>query len=132
MKLLTFYLMTLLGNVLWLVLGGLLVSVIYLIVGFLFCVTIIGIPFGIQLFKLAGLAFSPFGKEVTTKPGQPGCLSVAMNVIWVLVGWWEIAALHLIFGIICYITVIGIPFGNQHMKLMILSLTPFGVTYQRK
>ncbi|MBQ6576635.1 MAG: YccF domain-containing protein [Bacteroidales bacterium] len=122
--------MSLLGNILWLILGGILVSAIYLIVGLLFCLTIIGIPFGLQLFKLAGLAFCPFGKDVKTKPGEPGCLSVVMNLLWIVLGWWEIAAIHLVFGIICCVTIIGIPFGIQHFKLMLLSLTPFGVTYE--
>jgi len=122
--------MSLLGNILWLVLGGALVAAIYIIVAILFCLTIIGIPFGLQLFKLAGLALWPFGKDVKTKPGEPGCLSVTMNVLWILLGWWEIAAIHLFFGILCCITIIGIPFGKQHFKLMLLSATPFGVTYE--
>ena len=102
------------------VLGGALVAGIYVIVGLLFCITIIGIPFGIQLLKLAGLALWPFGKDVKTKPGEPGCLSVVMNVLWILLGWWEIALVHLFFGI----------FGKQHFKLMLLGATPFGVTYE--
>ncbi|MBQ8071211.1 MAG: YccF domain-containing protein [Bacteroidales bacterium] len=122
--------MSFLGNILWLVLGGALVAGIYVIIGLLFCITIIGIPFGVQLLKLAGLALWPFGKDVKTKPGEPGCLSVVMNVLWILLGWWEIALVHLFFGILCCITIIGIPFGKQHFKLMLLGATPFGVTFQ--
>ncbi|MBR6415623.1 MAG: YccF domain-containing protein [Bacteroidales bacterium] len=122
--------MSFLGNILWLVLGGALVAGIYVIIGLLFCITIIGIPFGVQLLKLAGLALWPFGKDVKTKPGEPGCLSVVMNVLWILLGWWEIALVHLFFGILCCITIIGIPFGKQHFKLMLLGATPFGVTYE--
>ncbi|MBR1435940.1 MAG: YccF domain-containing protein [Bacteroidales bacterium] len=122
--------MSFLGNILWLVLGGALVAGIYVIIGLLFGITIIGIPFGVQLLKWAGLALWPFGKDVKTKPGEPGCLSVVMNVLWILLGWWEIALVHLFFGILCCITIIGIPFGKQHFKLMLLGATPFGVTFQ--
>ena len=88
------------GNILWLILGGILVAIIYFIVGLLMCITIIGIPFGIQLFKLGGYALWPFGHELVDKPGEPGCLSIIMNLLWILLGWWEIAIIHLVFGLI--------------------------------
>lgn len=114
------------GNILWLVLGGLLVALVYYIVGLLMCITIVGIPFGVQLFKLGTCALWPFGHELVDGPGQPGCLSVVMNLIWILAGWWEIAVLHLLFGLICCITIVGIPFGLQHFKMALASIFPFG------
>ena len=115
-----------LGNILWLVLGGFIISLIYFIVGLLLCITIIGIPFGVQLFKLGIYATWPFGREMQYGPNQPGCLSTVMNLIWVLLGWWEIAILHGIFGLICCVTIIGIPWGVQHFKMAIGALFPFG------
>ena len=99
--------MNFLGNILWLVLGGLLIALIYYFVGLLMCITIIGIPFGIQLFKLGTYALWPFGKELVDGPNQPGCVSIVMNLIWILVGWWEIALIHLGFGIVFCLTIVG-------------------------
>ena len=115
-----------LGNILWLILGGLIVAIIYFIVGLLLCITVIGIPFGVQLFKLGGYALWPFGREMIFRPNEPGCLSLVMNVLWILLGWWEIAAIHLAFGLICCITIIGIPWGLQHFKMAIGAIFPFG------
>lgn len=115
-----------LGNLLWLILGGLLVAVLYVLVGLVMCITIIGIPFGIQLFKLGSWALWPFGRELVDAPGEPGCLSIAMNVIWLLLGWWEIALVHLFFGLLLCITIVGIPWGVQHLKMALGSLIPFG------
>lgn len=118
--------MKFLGNILWLVLGGLLIALFYYIVGLLMCVTIIGIPFGVQLFKLGTYAMWPFGNEIQYREGEPGCLSVVMNLIWILLGWWEVAILHLVFGVICCVTIIGIPWGLQHFKMALASISPFG------
>ena len=118
--------MKFLGNLLWLVLGGFLVAMYYWIVGLLTCITIIGIPFGMQLFKMAGLALWPFGHDVTPGPNDTGCLTILMNVIWILVGGIEIALAHISLGIVFCITIIGIPFGIQHFKMSILALFPFG------
>ena len=89
-------------------------------------ITIIGIPFGIQTLKLGLLALWPFGKKVTTIESESGCISILMNVIWILFGGIWIAASHLVFGLLLFITIIGIPFGRQHFKLALLALTPFG------
>lgn len=118
--------MKFLGNVLWFVLGGFIVSLYYFIVGLLFCITIIGIPFGAQLIKMAGFALWPFGRNVMPDTNDGGCLAIVMNVIWILVGGIEIAMLHLFFGVVLCITVIGIPFGLQHFKMALLALMPFG------
>ena len=118
--------MNFLGNILWFVLGGFIVSLYYFIVGVLFCITIIGIPFGLQLIKLAGFALWPFGHEIQPDTNDGGCLSIIMNVIWILVGGIEIATIHLTFGAFLCITIIGIPFGLQHFKMALLALVPFG------
>lgn len=118
--------MKLLGNILWFVLGGFLVSLYYFVVGVLFCITIIGIPFGLQLIKLAGFALWPFGHDIQSDTNDGGCLSIIMNVIWILVGGVEIAMLHLTFGAFLCLTIVGIPFGLQHFKMALLALIPFG------
>lgn len=119
--------MSLLGNVLWIVLGGgIILFLEYLLAGFILCCTIIGIPFGIQCIKLSFLALLPFGKEIRNSKKATGCLTTAMNLIWILIGGILIAVTHLIFAAICAITIIGIPFAKQHMKLTTLSLVPFG------
>ena len=118
--------MKIIGNILWLILGGILISLYYALVGLLFCLSIIGIPFGLQLFKMAGFALWPFGREVVSGPNDAGCLSILMNIIWILCGGIEIAILHVWFGIIFCITIIGIPFGLQHFKMALLALVPFG------
>jgi uncharacterized membrane protein YccF (DUF307 family) len=118
--------MKFLGNIIWLVFGGILISIEYLISSLILMATIVGIPFGIQTLKLAVLALWPFGTEVRMKPGNQGCLSTIMNVIWIFIGGIWISLTHLVFGILFAITIIGIPFGLQHFKLASLALTPFG------
>ncbi len=118
--------MKFLGNLLWLILGGLLTAMMYWVVGLMMCVTIIGIPFGVQLFKIGVLALWPFGHELVPKSDSGGCLQVVFNLVWILLGWWEIALTHLSFGIILCCTVVGIPWGLQHFKLAIGSISPFG------
>lgn len=118
--------MKFIGNILWLVLGGLLVALYYFLVGLLFCITIVGIPFGYQLLKMGVFALWPFGSEVQSDTNDGGCLSIIMNVIWILVGGIEIAMIHVTFGLICCITIIGIPFGIQHFKMALLAFLPFG------
>jgi len=120
--------MKVLGNILWLLAGGLVISVIYFIIGLLYCITIIGIPFGYQLWKFGVFSLWPFGHEVTEKSDSTGCLSIAFNLIWIATGWWGIAVMHLVFGLICCITIVGIPFGMQHFKMAWYSLIPFGRT----
>lgn len=118
--------MRFLGNLLWLILGGLLVSLYYFIVGLVFCITIVGIPFGIQLMKMAQFALWPFGRDIRSGDNDGGCLFILMNVIWILVGGIEIASIHVTFGLFCCITIVGIPFGIQHFKMALLALIPFG------
>jgi uncharacterized membrane protein YccF (DUF307 family) len=116
-----------LGNLLWIFLGGgILISLGYLIGGLVLCLTIVGIPFGLQLFKLAGLALFPFGREVNTTGSAGGLLSILMNVLWWVFGGVEVAIVHLVLALILAVTVVGLPFAKQHLKLLQLALVPFG------
>lgn len=114
------------GNIIWLVFGGFLIFLEYLIASFIMCITIIGIPFGLQTFKLATLALWPFGKDIKESNGSSGCLSILMNILWIIVGGIWICLTHLIVGILFAVTIIGLPFAYQHFKLAGLALTPFG------
>lgn len=118
--------MSFLGNVIWLVFGGLLIFFEYLVGGLVLCLTIIGIPFGLQSFKLAQVALWPFDQKIEMQDWAPGCLSTIMNIIWLIVAGFWIALTHLFFGILLGITIIGIPWAKQHFKLMSLAITPFG------
>ena len=112
-----------LGNILWFVLGGFVSGMAWIVAGLLWCITIVGIPIGVQCFKLAGLSFLPFGKEVRYEGGG---VSFIVNVLWFLFSGLELALLNALLGLVCYITVIGIPFGVQYFKIAKLSLAPFG------
>ncbi|HMM03121.1 MAG: YccF domain-containing protein [Dysgonomonas sp.] len=114
------------GNIIWVLFGGFMIALEYFIAGFLMMITIIGIPFGIQSFKLGILALWPFGSKVVDDKSSIGCLSLVMNIIWIIIGGFWIALTHLFWGIIFCITIIGIPFGKQHFKLIHLALFPFG------
>lgn len=115
-----------LGNVIWVVFGGFVIAIEYVVGSIALMVTIIGIPFGIQSLKLAELALWPFGKRIKHKESTTGCISFLMNIIWFFVGGLPIILTHLLFSVLFYITIIGIPFGHQHFKLMRLALSPFG------
>jgi uncharacterized membrane protein YccF (DUF307 family) len=118
--------MRILGNILWLILGGIITALEYFISSILLMITIIGIPFGIQTLKLGVLALWPFGKTTVQSNRSSGCLYIIFNIIWIFIGGIWIALSHIVFGLILYITIIGIPFGNQHFKLASLALMPFG------
>ncbi len=118
--------MSLLLNVIWLILGGFIVVIAYLLGGILLCLTIIGIPFGIACFKLAGLALAPFGREIREKEPPGGAVSVIMNVIWIILPGLELAIFHLLMALVLAITIIGLPLAAQHLKMVRLALLPFG------
>jgi uncharacterized membrane protein YccF (DUF307 family) len=123
--------MSVLGNILWILLGGgIFLFFEYLFGGLILCLTIIGIPFGVQSIKLSLLALLPFGKEIVHTQSSAGCLSTFLNIIWILFAGIAIAATHLVFGVLCAITIIGIPFAKQHLKLAAFALTPFGHTFR--
>lgn len=112
-----------LGNLLWFIFGGFLSGLSWFLAGILWCITIIGIPVGLQCFKFASLSLFPFGKEVVYGGGAG---SLILNIIWLIVSGLPLALEHLVFGVVLCITVIGIPFGMQQFKLAKLALMPFG------
>jgi uncharacterized membrane protein YccF (DUF307 family) len=118
--------MNLVGNLIWLIFGGLVSAVGYCIGGFVLCCTVIGIPFGLQCFKMAGFVLWPFGRKAVTNPSSSGTISVFLNIIWIVFGGVWLALTHIAFGILLFITIIGIPFARQHFKLVEISLMPFG------
>lgn len=118
--------MSLIGNIVWLIFGGLLMSVSYFILGLAYCITIIGIPVGVQLFKLGMLSLFPFGHDIVDKGGAMGCWPLFLNIFWIVFGGLEMALTHLAIGLLFCITIVGIPFGLQHFKLAMLALMPFG------
>ena len=111
------------GNLLWLLCGGLISSLCWMIAGLLWCVTVAGIPIGVQCFKFARLALMPFGKEVAY---EGGAISFLVNVAWLFLSGVELALIHFVLGALLCVTVIGIPFGRQFFKFAKLSLAPFG------
>jgi uncharacterized membrane protein YccF (DUF307 family) len=118
--------MSLLGNLIWLIFGGLLAGLGYIVGGLLLCLTIVGIPFGVQSIKLGMATFAPFGKEVVGGEHANNPLRVIFNVVWLVLFGWEIAIAHLISALVLAITIVGIPFAKQHIKLIPLALFPFG------
>ena len=112
-----------LGNIIWIITGGLVTALGWVLAGLIFYITIVGIPLGRQCFKFASLTLAPFGTEITYGGGAP---SLIANIIWlVLSGLWEALAYLVLGGLWC-ITIVGIPFGLQCFKLAKLSLLPFG------
>ena len=118
--------MRILGNLIWLIFGGLVTAIEYFVASLLLFITVIGIPFGLQTLKIAELTLWPFGKDTQTMEHSSGCLSTLMNIIWILIGGIWISLTHIVFGILLAITIIGIPFAKQHFKLAALALAPFG------
>lgn len=116
----------LLGNIIWLLFGGLIAAFGYFFGGLILCITIVGIPFGIQCFKLGMFMLWPFGKEAVSTSNSSGCLSVILNILWLLWAGLGIAVMHVIFGCLLFITIIGIPFARQHFKMVEVALLPFG------
>jgi uncharacterized membrane protein YccF (DUF307 family) len=118
--------MNLLGNIIWLIFGGFLAGLGYIMGGLLLCLTIIGIPFGVQAMRLGVATFAPFGKSVVPTSRSQGCLPLTFDIIWILLFGWEIALAHLTSAVLLGITIIGIPFAIQHLKLIPVALFPFG------
>ena len=117
--------MKFIGNLLWFIFGGIIMGMSWAIAGLLWCVTIIGIPWGVQCFKFAKLCFFPFGKDVELGGGVG---SLLLNIIWLMISGLPLALEALVIGCIFCVTIIGIPFGKQCFKLAKLSLMPFGAT----
>lgn len=118
--------MSILGNLLWILLGGFFIFIEYMISGIALCITIIGIPFGFQCFKLAVLSLVPFGREIVDRPTGSGFLRTIFNILWFFIGGIWICLTHLILALLLGITIIGLPFAKQHAKMATLALAPFG------
>lgn len=118
--------MNLFGNILWWIFGGLESAIGYFTGGIALCMTIVGIPAGIQVFKLGLLCLLPFGSSVVPSGGGAGCLYAVFNIIWLIFGGLYSCLCHLFFGALLAITIIGLPFARQHFKLAGLVLAPFG------
>jgi uncharacterized membrane protein YccF (DUF307 family) len=118
--------MSLFGNIIWFIFGGIFIFCGYVIGGIALCMTIIGIPWGFQCFKLAIYALFPFGSDTRRTDDNDSSLNLIMNIIWLIFGGLWVAIHHLIWGLFLSITIIGLPFGLQHFKMMRLAFTPFG------
>ena len=111
-----------LSNVIWILLGGIWLWLAWCICGIVLCITIIGIPFGVQCFKVAGVSLLPYGKQVITDYSK----HPIANVLWLVILGWEMALFHLFIGVLNCITIIGIPRGIQCFKITKMALFPFG------
>jgi uncharacterized membrane protein YccF (DUF307 family) len=125
--------MRLLGNIIWVIFGGFEMAVGWLLAGLVMVVTIIGIPWARSCFTIALLALWPFGRRAVNRRDAgvddlgTGPLGLLGNIVWFVLGGWWLALGHLFMGLLFFITIIGIPFGMQHMKLARLSLAPVGM-----
>ncbi|MDX1412931.1 MAG: YccF domain-containing protein [Candidatus Promineifilaceae bacterium] len=117
--------MSLIGNIIWLIFGGFIAGVGYILGGLLLMLTIIGIPFGLKSIRLGTATLTPFGKRVVEVDSSGGCLQLLFTIIWIVLFGWEIAVAHLISAGILAITIVGIPFAKQHIKLIPVALFPF-------
>ena len=118
--------MSLIGNVVFFVFGGFLIFIGYVLGGILLCLTIIGIPFGLMCFRLAGSVIAPFGREVRETEPPGGILTLIMNIIWIILPGLELAIMHLVLALLFALTIIGFPIAVQHVKLVPMALLPFG------
>ena len=122
--------MNFLGNLVWLIFGGFLAGLGYILGGLLTCLTIVGIPFGAQAIKLGAATMTPFGREIAVAEESGGFWETLFNILWAVFFGWEIAVAHLVHGLLLAITIIGLPFAKQHFKLIPLALFPFGKELQ--
>ncbi|GAB4150094.1 MAG: YccF domain-containing protein [Cyanobacteria bacterium J069] len=123
--------MSLLGNIIWLIFGGFLTGLGYIVGGLLLCLTIVGIPFGVQAIKLGTATMTPFGRTIVEDRNPNSTLKTVLNVVWIILFGWEIALAHLAHAALLAITIIGLPFATQHIKLIVLALFPFGRSFQK-
>ena len=122
--------MRLILNLLWLLFGGLFSALGWVITGCLWCISVVGIPVGLQCFKFAKISLSPFGKEITYD--EDGGVSSLLNILWIVFGGIEMAIGNALIGAILCITIVGIPWGKQYFKIAKLSLMPFGARVEQK
>lgn len=122
--------MSFIGNLIWLIFGGIIAAILWFVAGLILCVTIVGLPFGLQCLKIAGFVLWPFGSDVEI--GNFGVGGLLFNILWIVLFGWEFAVAHLVIGAIFCVTFVGIPFGLQHFKFAQLGLMPFGARIYRR
>ena len=118
--------MNILGNIIWWIFGGLESAIGYFTGSLSMAVTIIGIPAALQTFKLGLYCLWPFGSTIRKSESSIGCISIPLNIIWLIFGGLWAWLVHIFFGVLLCITIIGIPFGTRHFKMAGLALMPFG------
>lgn len=118
--------MKILGNLIWLIFGGFEAAIGYFTASLALAITIIGLPWAFQTFKLGLFCLWPFGAKIEKADCPTGCLVLPLNILWIIFGGFFAFLCHLIFGLLLCITIIGIPWGKQHFKMSSLSLAPFG------
>ncbi len=118
--------MRFLGNIVWLIFGGLESAFGYFTASLAIAVTIVGLPWAWQTFKIGLLCLWPFGSEVRRSESPDGCITVPLNILWIIFGGLWSWICHIFFGILLCITIVGIPWGRQHFKMSRLALAPFG------
>lgn len=118
--------MRIIGNLLWWLFGGLEAAIGYFTGSLAIACTIIGIPVALQTFKIELLCLWPFGAEVKDTESPTGCIRIPLNLLWIIFGGLMAWIMHIFFGLLLFITIIGIPFAKQHFKMAKLSLAPFG------
>lgn len=129
--------MRLILNILWFVLGGWVSGLLWILSGLLLAITIIGLPWALAAFRIAGFSAWPFGRQVVSRAdlGESdlgtGPFGLLLNIIWFVLGGWYLAIHHIVLGVGLCVTIIGIPFGLQHLKLAVISLAPVGKTVVR-
>ncbi len=117
--------MTLLLNLLWFIFGGWISTLLWLLAGVVLAVTVIGLPWAPSAFRIAGFTAFPFGRQAISR-AYGGDVDLVLNVVWfVFAGWW-LALHHLVLAVMLGVTLIGIPFAIQHLKLAIVSMAPVG------
>lgn len=121
--------MSCIGNLIWIILGGFWNFILWTFIGILWCITIIGIPIGLQCFKMARITFAPFGKEIYREKDS---FKTIINIIWIVLGGFQLAIMHLISAFLLAITIVGIPFAIQQLKFAELALMPFGARIVKK
>ena len=117
-----------LGNILWFALAGAWLALGYAMCGVLLCLTLIGIPFAVQAFKLAWFSLWPFGRKLAPAAGSGGLLETVVNLLWLVLFGWGLFVAHVVAGLLLRLTVVGIPFGVKAFELSVLALLPFGKT----
>lgn len=126
--------MNLILNILWFVLGGFISGTLWMLAGLLLLLTVVGAPWAAAAFRIGRFSYAPFGRRTVPRAGPDlgtGCLGALLNVVWLVLGGWYLAIMHITLGAGLCLTVIGIPFGLQHLKLAILSLAPVGTEIVR-